>query len=295
MSAITRGVGALLLLASAVVLPAAVHASGISPSAGDVQARQGDAARHVITVVNNEEDKISYSVRPIGVELGKVTTDVSFYELPDSLASMVTVGNSRFDLDPGEEKEVEIVLAPQDDAESQAFVLGVQVVEEASGSSDVQVGGGFVSLVFVTIGEDVEEGYEFLDFSASREFATELPISFALTLRNSGERIVQPQGSVDIVSIFGKTVDSFDINPADKRVSAGQTRTFVTVWDGRPGVLGAGIYRVRLRVAPWVHGEEFMQELTVVYAPKRTVLLLSAFFILFILISRYSSVLRRRL
>lgn len=287
--------GALLLLVCVFSLPGAVYASGISPATGDIEVMQGDSAHHTMTIVNNEDDVISYSVRPIGVELGEVTTDVSFYELPEDIASWVRSSESQFALTPDSEKEIEITVTPPVGTDSKVFVLGIQVVEESNSASGVQVGSGFVSLLFVTIGEGFEEEYEFLAFSSSRSVATELPISFAFTVRNTGERVVQPQGSINVTNMFGKTVETFDVNPSDKRILPNQARTFVTAWDAEPSRFSVGVYRVQLRVAPWIQGEEFMQELTVVYVPKRTVILLSAFAILLILISRYSSVLKRGL
>lgn len=248
-----------------------VLATGISPTVADVGVEPGGMISSTVFVINDGEEAKIYTLDVIGVDLGQSTDDMNFYILDDETASWFELSQISFRLEPDQVEEVLLTIKPSQSASSKVLVVGVKVLEKASEDDAVRVVSGLVSLVFVTVGQDLIEGAEMLDFSSSSVFTSRLPVTFYTTFDNTGERVIQPIGSVTIENLFGKTVETLEINQNRNRVPNGQVRTFTTTWDDGKKLLSfrLGIFKAKLSVRPWGNGEEIIAEKMIVIVPWR--------------------------
>ncbi|MBT3230776.1 hypothetical protein HN358_03275 [Candidatus Uhrbacteria bacterium] len=260
------------------------RATLLYPNVLDVAVKQGDVGQFDIVVQNESAESKTYLIDFIGVELGDEQTDYSFYELSVDEASWFSSELESFDLVSGEVREFVISIAPSETAKSQSMVVGARIVESASDSSGIAVQSGFITLLFVSIGDGILEDSQWLGFDA------ESTISFSevdtyYTVRNSGDRFVQPSGSVSLVSWMGGVVNIFDANPEFKRIAEGQERTFaVSVSD--PWALGP--YQVKVDVQPWADGEVYSDSLVVWFFSLRAMGLIAFVLITLAFIWRYA-------
>ena len=105
-----------------------------------------------------------------------------------------------------------------------------------------------------------------------------LPVTHSLTVRNEGERVVIPQGTMRVTRLFGREVAVEEINPGGLRVLSGQTRTFTTQWGTvqndsfSPWTIG--IFDVEVTVQPWGEGDAFHARQRIVVFPWKGAIIL---------------------
>ena len=269
-------------------------AIGISPTVADVDVLPGEIIDHTVKVLNDQDDVITYDIELLGVELGESSAEMSFFDLSDREKTWMVLSDSSFSLAPGETRDVSVKVTPYAGQDSTTRVLGVKITEASGESGGVRVGNGFISLIFLTIGDELFEDYELLDFSIVRNVAGELPVSFLLTIRNSGDRILQPQGEVSMRNLFGNVITSIELNPEARRISSGQAKTFISSWAKDHARLPPlGIYHVELEMSSWNGGEAFTQTRTIAVIPARVIASAILAFVIIVLAVRYTSATRR--
>jgi hypothetical protein len=242
-----------------------VQASSFSPTVIDIAVMPGQTAEYRITIENTDSKTTHYQVDPIGIVLGENGQDMQFADLSEEVRAWFTFSEVALDLLPGETREVGVYIAPHSNIKHQSLTVGMLVTEQFEQGSDIHVSEGFVSLVFLTIGDDILQEVSILDYSVSNQFSNALPISFFVTLKNDGEQIVQPVGAIHIKSMFGKEVAMLEINPKMNRVAHEQTRSFSAVWSDRSTILPPlGVFRAVFSVEPWNDGEVLEKEIRVV-------------------------------
>ena len=260
------------------------HAALLFPTVQDIAVEQGEKEEFEIVVQNQEEVSKLYSVDFIGVGLGEQEGEYEFFELSESQKGWFSSELSSFELVSGEVREFAVEVSPDTNTEAQSFVAGVRVVESAVGDSGISVQSGFITLLFITIGDGILEDVEWLSFE-SEDTLSFGDLNAYFTVRNSGDRFAQPQGFVSLLSWTGNVVSKFDINPEFKRVVKGQDRTFAisidTDW-------AFGPYEIRIDAQPWVDGDVYSDSFIIWFFSPRIIGLVVIGLIILVLIWRYA-------
>jgi len=263
-------------------LPA--HASVVFPSAVDVQVMPGESKQIEIGVKNTEVTDRSYTVEIVGVDLGQEEGDYSFYNLDENKRSWFSIVDSQFSLVSQEERTVDIEFLPSQDAFSETFVVGVQIIEEPVDQDQISVRTGIMSLIFITLGDDVPYDVQWTDFQISSDIFTGEVNSY-LTIKNIDKGTLQPDGVIQVKNIFGRISDESILNPELKRIPEDQVRT-LPVNQFLPWAVGP--YKLSLYVQPWQNAEVFTVSKTVWFCSWRVISVISAILLLFILIWSYA-------
>ncbi len=261
-----------------------VHASLLYPSVQDVSIDPGESAEILITLQNSNEDSRAYAIDFIGVDLGLEEGEYSFFDLDPGVEEWFSSELQEFELMPGEVREFGIVISPDIATKSQTMVVGIRIVESVTGQLEPSVQSGFISLAFLTIGDDISESVEWLGYQADRSFSFGNAQTF-YTVRNSGDRFVQPNGIVSLISWTGGVVDVFDINPESKRIANNQERTFVVdIYNN----WALGPYELRFDAEPWDGGEVHSDSVVVWFVSVKTLGLILGCLIILFIIWRYA-------
>jgi len=252
-----------------IAIPA--QASLLYPTVQDVVVDQGEESRFEMVVQNQNSDTRMYTIDFIGVELGALEGEYSFFDLNQEQSSWFSSELQSFSLISGELREFGITVNPNESTASQSFVAGVRVVESPQSDSDLAVETGFLTLVFVTIGDGISEDVDWLSFESDRTVSLGNVVAH-FTVRNSGDRFVQHAGIISLVSWTGQTTEIYDINPESKRVAKGQDRTFSIDVESS---WAFGPYELKLETTPWIGGEIHSDSVTVwFFSPKTTALII---------------------
>ncbi|MDP2631720.1 MAG: hypothetical protein Q8P30_03055 [Candidatus Uhrbacteria bacterium] len=268
------------------------HAATIAPTAFDLKILQGETAEHIIVLGNEQQEAETFSIEMYGVQVSETTGEIEFYKLSDDVRSWFKTSEQEYLLEAGGLKEVSINISIPSSAESQTLGVAIQFTGEPANEEGINVISGVASLLFLTIGSDLDNHAELLDFSADK-YSSHLPIDFYTTIRNSGSSISQPSGTITIKNLFGSITDVLDFNPNANRVLAGQDRTIQASWGEQSSADGfvqnlsqefsqftIGIFTVELNIQPWSDYSEWNSQIRVVVIPWRMLLVALALFIL---------------
>lgn len=138
------------------------------------------------------------------------------------------------DLGPKEKKDIVITISIPEGASSGGYYGAVRFVpsQEAQGGN-VGLTASVGTIVLVTVPGSLTEKLDLVQMSAAqggktKSFLTKGDIQIITRLKNDGDIHVQPFGRVEVKNMFGKTVNSFDLNNTDPRANIlpGSTRKF---------------------------------------------------------------------
>lgn len=205
--------------------PFVVHALGLAPAVLDVGVVPGEETSTSFSFQNTSSVEKKYSLDLLGVTLGPAEGDRAFFELSEEEKAWFSLLESRFILAGGASRTVPISIHPPAGIPPQVFVLGVRVLEEAQLNDGIALHEGAIELVFVTIGSGLEPDLSILSFEYPSIFGLRFPQQMVVTMRNDGEGVAVPTGSVVVTNLFG-AVHEYPMNPQGKRVPPGQTRTW---------------------------------------------------------------------
>ncbi|MFH1611133.1 MAG: hypothetical protein ABIA83_00835 [Patescibacteria group bacterium] len=237
----------IFLVLFVVFFASSAQAAVIFPSVIDVSAMPGESQQIKIDVKNTDLDNRSYLVEMVGVDLGQEEGDYTFYNLDETKKAFFSINTPEFLLVSQEEREIEIDFSPSQEATSETFIAGVQIIEEPEVGGQIYVRTGIMSLLFVTLGGDIQYDVRWTDFQTSiNAFTGE--INSYLTIENTGSGILQPDGVVRVTDILGRVRDESILNTELRRIPAGQIRTF-SIYQELPWAIGP--YKLDLYVKPW--------------------------------------------
>ncbi|MFH1632002.1 MAG: hypothetical protein ABIA47_03240 [bacterium] len=295
MSVTTKCVIAVAIICSGLVAAGQALATTIAPTNIDITVEAGNAADYLILIGNEQDVAREYTADIIGVRATD-SEELKFYDLDSGTLSWFALSDTGFSLGPNAMKEVSLSVSPSAHVESQVLIAAVRFIALPLSGGDVQVAEGVTSLLFITVGSDNIQQAELLDFS-SASFRSKLPAEFYTTIRNSGQQITQPSGTIRITNIFGSTVDVIDLNPDENRVLGGQTRTLKVGWGNDEEAQGytqgliaelrqftMGIFTAELSAEAWPGYGEWSASTRLVVIPWRTITLAATLFIAMIAI-----------
>lgn len=210
------------------LLPNAALALSFTPIATDISLMSGESLSKIFTLTNDSTTPKNYQTTLKIVNFDSVTNEPVFSVWPNSLSSSVTADTQAFSLDAGEQKTITLAINPPANTTASSLVLGLIVTEVAS-SSAVQVTPGVSSLVFLTIGEPSVSAV-LSSFKSSSFIASSLPLDFTSHIINSGDRTLQPFGTVTVYNAFSQRVATYDLNPTLRRIPTSQSRAYTVTW-----------------------------------------------------------------
>jgi len=210
--------------------------------------------------VNDQNDEATYELEIIQVHIGETYEEISFSKLDEEIASWISIDDGVLSLAANTQGTIDLAFTPPDDLEPQVITFGVKVTRQNQASQGIGVQTAIVSLGFITVGPVYESVY-WLDATIESSGGWSLPVIGHLSVRNEGERVVIPQGSMRITSLFGREVALNSVNVEGSRAVSGQTRTFTTYWgeqeEDTKQPFAIGLFTVDLEVQPWEDGEVF--------------------------------------
>lgn len=278
------------------------HAITVTPTVVDLDLSKEKKSIASFVIVNDTKKTVTYDIDVLTVQIGDGSDEITFQDFSNNTLS-ASVSDRSITLNPGEGKEIGLLVETIDSTESKVHVLGLRIIESQSEDQGIGVLEGFVGLVFVTSGNNLQESAELLNFSSSSFIYSHLPVKFFGTFRNTGKRIVQPSGVLEINNLFGGK-SFIEINPEQKRVLEGQERTMQILWgDQLPdenffeslraesSQFKFGIFKANLKVVPWESGAEMTSSKYFIVFPWR---ITSIFFILFVSLNVMIRIARRK-
>jgi hypothetical protein len=142
-------------------------------------------------------------------------------------------------VDPGKTKQVSIDVSIPAGHGAGSYYSAIVYSSGSGQGGNVGLNASGVTLVFVNVPGKVKEDLTFTHLGAYdrseqgaisgyRYFMAQMPDSIAYTLKNSGNVIEAPAGSITLRDIFGRTTTINDINPTGSLALIGQERTFTS-------------------------------------------------------------------
>lgn len=152
----------------------------------------------------------------------------SFLEVPETVT-----------IDPGKTKQVDVKVAIPQGHGAGSYYSAIIYSSGSGTGGNVGLNASGVTLVFVNIPGKVKENLQFThigaydrsaqgDVSGYQYFTTKAPDTIAYTLKNNGNVVEAPEGSITLRDIFGRTTTINELNPSGSLALIGQERTFMT-------------------------------------------------------------------
>lgn len=274
----------------AFALPSKVNAIGFLPTSTDILVMPGEEGIATFEVVNTDVVPREFAASLYGVQFNALTDEPEFRSLSSAISGWASLSAYDFSLQSGEAKTLTLMVSPPVDTSADSFVVSVVARELAKDTNGTSVTSGVSSLVFVTVGQP-EVSANIQNFSVSSKISSGIPLTFAGTIVNTGERVVQPFGVVTIYNTFGGKAGEYDLNPKMRRIPAGLAKTYSVSWG--EAVTGGimtelwrelvdfkiGVFTAELSAAPYPGGEvTLMDKVRVVVVPWRVLAICGVLF-----------------
>jgi len=252
-----KHIKSLLLVALAVVMGAlylapAASVSAVSSSSLSISPKKsyviepGKSVHDTLSITNlDTSNSLDLSLRVIDFSYTdnggtpKLMLDPSAPQTTWSLKPFLSVPDE-VTVEPGKSKQVNLDVAiPKGHGAGSYYSAIIYSSGGGQGGGNVGLNASGVTLVFVNIPGKVTENLQFThlgaydrsaqgDLSGYHYFNTGMPDSIGYTLKNTGNVVEAPAGSITLRDVFGRTTTINDLNPSDSLALIGQERTFTT-------------------------------------------------------------------
>jgi hypothetical protein len=288
MSAITNARHVLFSLISLLLflLPSSALAISFTPTAADLAVMPGETATQSFTITSNATSAQNYTTSSYLVHFNSDTHEPIFDAWPTSMNSWVVIDTTNFTLQTNEQKNISMTLSIPADAADTSLVIGL-IIREVAEVGALNVTSGVSSLVFVTIGQPTVNAV-LTSFSPSSLITNSLPVDLTTNIINSGDRTLQSFGTVTVYNVLSKRVATLSLNPTQRRIPAGQDRSFTATW-GASRQTGnffqefwrevtnprIGLFTAELLAAPYPDGEVTLSQTShIIVLPWRVLLVI---------------------
>lgn len=242
-------IGVAVAIATSTSLPGLVSAQtaglSITPRKDYTVAPEGSATDSLRIANLSKKDNLELAVKVIDFspqgETGapKLELRENAAQTPWSIKPFITI-EPRITLKPGETKNIPFTIRIPKDIGGGSYYGAVQYVSRSKNSdSDVAVAASGATLLFVNVAGQVRQGMTLKQLGAFEPgpntelgsyklfFFGKQPEVIAYTLRNDGNKVERPQGSIVIKNMFGSVVREIkDANQRDSIALIGQSRRF---------------------------------------------------------------------
>lgn len=208
----------------------------LKPAVIEGQVNPGEVHEYSVSVTNISKASGTYYIltqdikgvddegRPIFSNQGEVTG----YEL----SSWVTLPQTVLDLGPGETKTISFVVHVPAGASPGSHFASIFLSDKPTAPETSGTGVGFNvgSIISLRISGDIHEEAQLREFSTGKLVYGTANVDFNVKIQNLGNVLVQPTGSIEVTSMFGKKVATIDVNPALASTFPGASRTYLAQW-----------------------------------------------------------------
>lgn len=242
-----------VVVATTYILPAASvsAASETSSSALSIAPKKnyviepGKSVQDKLTITNlDQTSPLDLTLRVIDFSYTgnggtpKLMLDANAPQTTWSLRSYLKVPET-VTVEPGKTKQISLDVSIPAGHGAGSYYSAIVYSSGSGQGGNVGLNASGVTLVFVNIPGKVKEDLKFThlgaydrsaqgDVSGYHYFNAQMPDSIAYTLKNSGNVIEAPAGSITLRDIFGRTTTINDINPTGSLALIGQERTFTS-------------------------------------------------------------------
>lgn len=235
----------------------------ITPSLIEERADPGSVLTQDVYVTNISDSERTYYVyirdisgvhdqgNPVYLEEGDEKTG---YEL----SSWVTLGLSEVTLAPGSDVRVPVTITVPADATPGSHFGAVFVSLEPPKFREIGAAVGFdvANIISIRISGDVTEHAQIRSFETDQYIYGKPTVEFTARVENKGNVLVRPVGPLEVYNMFGKRVETMEMNSSRGGVFPGTIRDFKLTW--QENGLAFGRYEARVGL---VYGDkEFGQQ-----------------------------------
>lgn len=234
----------------------------ISPTRTELSIKPGDAGTVTITIKNVTKGEITAKALVNDFEPDNDTGEPKLIT-DDSKRSAASIrdfliGFSDIDLQPDQEKEINIPVQIPSDAAPGAYygVIRYQAVPKTTseqGAGQVALTASVGSLVLIEVPGNITEKIEikkvkaYLDSRSGSLFTNE-PNKVGVTIKNLGNSFAKPFGQVQVTNMQGKQVHAYELNNSTPRgnILPNSERTFK---DDLKGISIPGRYKITANIS----------------------------------------------
>lgn len=226
---------ALLLPKAHADTPPSTFSLEVSPSPMVITVQPGQTSVQQLQIRNNGTGTENLE---IGARTFSVSDDSSQIELnydtPPQIASWISYSAPTFSVQPGQIFTESIRLAiPQNAGFSYSFALVVGRQTNATIKQGSSLAGQVTIFVLMNVNKPgATSQVSVAQFSSAKRLYEYLPATLNVTLKNSGNTIVQPTGNIFIQRGAQTKVplDTLTVNPKGNYILPGTSRTLPSVW-----------------------------------------------------------------
>lgn len=234
-------------LASTNTATAADFSVTVLPSFLVLNTKPGETVTGSVRIQNN-----GTSTNHLAVDLLKIkpstTSDngqlgLELVAANDEFRSWVSFDTSILEIDPGRSQTVNVTITvPEHAALGYYYALALKDTDQVSGEDNTVVTGvTAVPILLEVVVSQAERSLTIVDFSATRRLYDFLPVTFMVTLKNTGNVHLAPRGNI-FINRFNKNRAGDDLAILDVNndnaggyILPGTSRTFTSQWrDGFP-------------------------------------------------------------
>ena len=209
----------------------------MSPTLVEDQVDPGDSLGGVLTITNVSTERQSYTLEAKNIsgvdELGRP----SFENAPDNsgatLSSWIKIARKSVIVDPDQTVDVEYSIIIPPDAQPGGHFGGIFIEREADANVQQGAGIGFQvgSLMSIQVNGDYIEGMRIREFGTEKALFVTPDVPFDVRVDNTGTVLQRPSGSIEIIDMFGNTIDQVSVNQKEKgAVLPASERRYSVTW-----------------------------------------------------------------
>ena len=234
---------------------------GLTPATIEGGAIPGETQVHTVNITNLSGAKQIYYLynRDIsGVQEGGVPifADENEEKTGYELSTWVTLDASEIELEPGQEKPVQITIKVPENATPGSHFGGmfISMQPPRMRSTGASVGYEVANIISIRVAGDAVESAQIRSFSTDNFIYSKPKVDFTARVENKGTVLVRPFGPLEIYNMFGKRVAMITLNEPKGGVFPLSERSFSVTWEND----GPGFGRYQAIVS-MVYGDQGRQ------------------------------------
>ena len=221
----------------------------ISPPKFEESVSPGQTISSSIKIINNSDDEVLmeavvYDFKPSGEE-GRQTfispeSDDPYIDY--SLSTWISIDTEPFTVGPKSTKEVNFSIEVPESAEPgghyAAIFFGPPSSEGIEGETETALHGGEVSvrgeigtLLIIKVEGEVYELAKIVEFNSVKKLWERSPVTLITRFHNFSNVHLKPVGFIDIFNIFGRKINTLEVNNEKGNVLPISIRMFEVTWE----------------------------------------------------------------
>lgn len=203
--------------------PVQVFAHKLEPAILDIPILEQDA-KYYLTLTNTKDSAQRFDLTLVNIMIDQESGEALI--AGEYTGNDITVEESA--IVPAQSAQTIAIEMNGTNTQTPSSILGLHIVEYADANSAIQIRTGFLALLFIQ-NETVFTDYQLLSnhVSFAKRFST---LRYEALIKASSEGAAKPELTMQIQSLFGRTIEKLPVNPAGKRVPKELSRAFTVDW-----------------------------------------------------------------